>query len=136
MRKVILLTILLCTSCGILKPRYVTQVQHDTLTAYKNNTVYQKDSIYFWRDRFIYTKNDTVYSEITVYKERWRDRDVHDTLYLEKSKESEIQEPIYIEKELTKSQKTLLSLGKIFLAILIVALGYGGYKLYKKFTIL
>ena len=132
----LILLSLLITSCGTLHRVPQKEVIHDTLTVYKNNTVHQKDSIYFWRDRFIYTKGDTVYSETTVYKDRWREKEIHDTLYIEKSHDSETQEPVYIEKELTKTQKTFLSLGKIFLVILLGALGYGGFKLYKKFRII
>lgn len=128
----ILAAVLLVSSCDILKRVPQKEIQHDTLTVYKNNTVYERDSIYFWRDRLVYTKGDTVYSETTVYKDRWKEKAVHDTLYVEKSHESETQEPVYVEKELTKFQKLMLSFGKIFSILLLGALGYGGFKLYKK----
>lgn len=124
----LILLSLLITSCGTLHRVPQKEVIHDTTIVYKNNTIYQRDSIYFWRDRFIYTKNDTVYSETTVYKDRWRDRAVHDTLYIEKIRESEIQEPVYIEKELTWIQKTFIGLGKAALCILALILGYFAVK--------
>lgn len=120
----LILLSLLITSCGTLHRVPQKEVIHDTLTVYKNNNIYQKDSIYFWRDRFIYTKGDTVHIETTIYKDRWREKEIHDTLYVEKSHDGETQEPIYIEKELTWGQKTLINLGKIALCILGLALGY------------
>lgn len=132
----ILFLIMIVPSCGILKPKYVTQVQHDTTTVYKNNTVYERDSIYFWRDRFIYTKNDTVYSETTVYKDRWRTKEVHDTLYKDKVKYEYKEIPVEVEKKLTKTQKLMISLGKVFSLLLLVALGYGAFKLYTKLKVI
>ena len=128
----ILAVVLLVSSCDILKRVPQKEIQHDTLTVYKNNTVYERDSIYFWRDRLVYTKGDTVYSETTVYKDRWKEKAVHDTLYVDRSVVNDIENPVYVEKELTKVQKLLLSLGKIFSILLLGALGYGGFKLYKK----
>ena len=128
----ILVAVLLVSSCDILKRVPQKEIQHDTLTVYKNNTVYERDSIYLWRDRLVYTKGDTVYSETTVYKDRWKEKTVHDTLYVDKSVSSDVEKPVYVEKELTKVQKLLLSLGKIFSILLLGALGYGGFKLYKK----
>lgn len=128
----ILTAVLLVSSCDILKKVPQKEIQHDTLTVYKNNTVYERDSIYLWRDRLVYTKGDTVYSETTVYKDRWKEKTVHDTLYVDKSVSSDVEKPVYVEKELTKVQKLLLSLGKIFSILLLGALGYGGFKLYKK----
>lgn len=128
----IVLTLVIVSSCDILKRVPQKEIQHDTLTVYKNNTVYERDSIYFWRDRLVYTKGDTVYSETTVYKDRWKEKAVHDTLYVDRSVVNDVEKPVYVEKELTKVQKLLLSLGKIFSILLLGALGYGGFKLYKK----
>ena len=128
----IFLVVLSCYSCDTLKRVPQKEAVHDTTVVYKNNTVYERDSIYFWRDRLVYTKGDTVYSETTVYKDRWKEKAVHDTLYIDKSVVNDVEKPVYVEKELTKVQKLMLSLGKIFSILLLGALGYGGFKLYKK----
>lgn len=135
MKKSILLIILLCTSCGILKQKYATQIQHDTTTVYQNNTTYLHDSIYVWRDHIIYEKGDTVYDKIIEYKDRYRIKEVHDTLYKDRVKYEYKEIPVEVEKKLTKSQKLMLTLGKVFSLLLVIALGYGAVKLYKKFRV-
>lgn len=135
MKKFILLTILLCTSCGILKQRCATQIQHDTTTVYQNNTTYLHDSIYVWRDHIIYEKGDTVYDKIIEYKDRYRIKEVHDTLYKDRVKYEYKEIPVEVEKKLTKYQKLMLTLGKVFSLLLVIALGYGAVKLYKKFRV-
>lgn len=128
MRKVILLTILLCTSCGILKPKYVTQVQHDTTTVYKNTNTVLHDSIYVWKDHFIYTKGDTVYNTTVEYKDRYKIKEVHDTLYKDKVKYEYKEVPVEVERPLTGIQKTLITFGKVFIFALLALLGYFGVK--------
>ena len=100
------LLVLLCTSCGVLKPKYITQVQHDTTVINKINNIFQHDSIYVFKDRVIKEKGDTVY--ITT---------------------------IEIEKPLTWIQKTLIIFGKLFFIILLIFAGYYGFKLYKKLKV-
>ena len=128
MRKVILLTILLCTSCGILKQKYVTQIQHDTTTVYQNNTTYLHDSIYVWRDHTIYEKGDTVYDKVIEYKDRYKIKEVHDTLYKDRIKYEYKEVPVEVEKPLTGIQKTLITFGKVFIFALLALLGYFGVK--------
>lgn len=128
MKKIILLTILLCTSCGILKPKYVTQVQHDTTTVYKNTNTVLHDSIYVWKDHFIYTKGDTVYNTTVEYKDRWKIKEVHDTLYKDKIKYEYKEVPVEVEKPLSGIQKTLITFGKVFIFALLALLGYFGVK--------
>ena len=129
---ILLLLVLLC-SCGILKKVPQVQIQHDTTVVHHTNTVHEKDSVYFWRDRFIYTKGDTVYNTITEYKYRDRIKEVHDTLYKDKVKiETKVE---YVEKNLTKWQKMLQGLGYAFFVLAIGLLIYLGYKLYKRFKI-
>ena len=135
MKKIILLTILLCTSCGILRQKYATQIQHDTTTIYQNNTTYLHDSIYVWRDRIIYERGDTIHDKTVEYRDRYRIKEVHDTLYKDRIKYEYKEIPIEVEKELTRSQRLMLNLGKVFSLLLVVALGYGAIKLYKKFRI-
>lgn len=114
----LLLFLLLFCSCGILKKVPQVQIQHDTTVVHHTNTVHEKDSVYFWRDRFIYTKGDTVYNTITEYKYRDRIKEVHDTLYKDKVKIETKTE--FVEKELTKTQKRLIALGKGVIVFLIL----------------
>ena len=101
MRKVILLTILLCTSCSILHRVPQKEYLHDTITVYKNNTTYLHDSIYVWRDHIIYEKGDTVYDKVIEYKDRWRKKEVHDTLYKDRIKYEYKEVPVEVERPLT-----------------------------------
>lgn len=135
MRKVILLIVLLCTSCGVLRPKYITQVQHDTTVINKINNILQHDSIYVFKDRVIKEKGDTVYITTTEYKYKWKIKEVHDTLYKDRIKYEEKEVPVEIEKPLTWIQKTLIIFGKLFIIILLILAGYYGFKLYKKLKI-
>lgn len=123
----ILVIIVLCSSCGMLKHQPTnTIVQHDTTVVYKNNNVYQHDSIYVYKDKVIHTKGDTVYVTETLFKDRWKVKEVHDTTYIEKSKDNEEQTTIteYVEKELTWFQKLFIALGKILSIALILFILY------------
>lgn len=135
--KLLILTLLalLCTSCGVLRPRYITQVQHDTTIINKTNNVFQYDSIYVFKDKVIKEKGDTVYITTTEYRYKWKIKEVHDTLYKDRIKYEEKEVPVEIEKPLTWIQKTLIIFGKLFFIILFVLAGYYGFKLYKKLKI-
>ena len=122
------------TSCGVLKPKYITQVQHDTTTIYKNNTVFQHDSIYVYKDRITFTKGDTVYVNSIEYKDRWKTKTVHDTTVKEVSVFVDKEVPVEVEKPLSDIQKFFITFGKIFVAILLILIGYGGFKLFRKFN--
>ena len=128
MKKLILIfsILFLCCSCKTVK--YVTQIQHDTLTVYKNNNVFVHDSIYVWKDHTIYEKGDTVYDKMVEYKDRWRIKEVHDTLYKDKIKYEYKEVPVEVEKPLTGIQKTLITFGKVFILALLAFLGYFGVK--------
>ena len=101
---------------------------HDTTTVYKNNTTYLHDSIYVWKDHIIYEKGDTVYDKVIEYKDRWRIRDVHDTLYKDRIKYEYKEVPVEVEKPLSGIQKTLITFGKVFILALLALLGYFGVK--------
>lgn len=132
MRKAIfyILALLLCFSCGTIKP-VMPQIQHDTLIVYKNTNTLQHDSIYVYKDRNVYLKGDSVFVNTVEYKDRWRIREVHDTVYKDRVKiETETQ---YIEKELTPQQKRLIATGKGATILMILGLIAGiGYIIYKK----
>ena len=135
MRKLLIISLLflLCLSCKTTK--YVTVIQHDTTTVYKNRDVFLKDSIYVYKDRFIYTSGDTVYNNTIEYKDRWKIREVHDTAYKDRAIYIDREVPVEIEKKLTKIQKFFLAFGKLASILLLLGLGYCGYKLYRKFNI-
>ena len=130
----LLAILLLCamTSCGVLKPKYITQVQHDTTTVYQNTNTIQHDSIYVFKDRNTFIKGDTVYTTITEYKDKWRFKEVHDTVYKEKSVFVDKEVPVEVVKPLTGIQKFFINFGKLFCAILLIGLGYLGFKIFKK----
>lgn len=134
MRRIFFITffIFLLYSCTSLKRIPQKEYIHDTTTAYKNNNIYVHDSIYVYRDHTIYEKGDTVYDKVVEYKDRWRIKEVHDTLYKDKIKYEYKEVPVEVEKPLTEIQKTLIIFGKVFILALLALLGYFGIKFYKK----
>lgn len=129
MKKFVILTILvLFSSCDILYRVPQKEYIHDTTTVYKNNTTYLHDSIYVWRDHIIYEKGDTIYDKTVEYKDRWRTKEIHDTLYKDRIKYEYKEVPVEVEKPLSGIQKTLITFGKVFILALLALLGYFGIK--------
>lgn len=131
MKRAIIILIFLCglLSCSTIK--YVPVYQKDT--TYIKNTEYLKDSIYVYKDRVTQVKGDTVFVTQIEYKDRFKIREVHDTLYKEKVKiETHTK---YVEKNLTGWQKLLQYLGYACFVLIVGLLVCCGYKLYKKFRI-
>lgn len=136
MKKAIILVIPLCFllyACSSIK--YVPTYQKDTVYVATHNQTVQKDSIFIFKDRITKEKGDTVYitETLTKYRDRWRDREVHDTTYVDKVRVDTVVETI--EKPLTFMQKFFINFGKVFCVILVLLLGYGIFKLYTKFKI-
>lgn len=129
MKKILLILLIFgLNSCSILHRVPQKEYIHDTTTVYKNNTTYLHDSIYVWRDHIIYEKGDTVYDKVVEYKDRWRIKEVHDTLYKDRIKYEYKEVPVEVEKPLTGIQKTLITFGKVFILALLALLGYFGVK--------
>lgn len=129
MKKILLILLILgLGSCSILHRVPQKEYIHDTTAVYQNNTTYLHDSIYVWRDHVIYEKGDTVYDKVVEYKDRWRIKEVHDTLYKDKIKYEYKEIPIEVERPLTGIQKTLITFGKVFILALLALLGYFGIK--------
>lgn len=118
----IFLLSLLCCSCGIIKHSPTVEQQIDTV--YKSNTVYQHDSIYVYNNIFTEVKGDTVYIRETLYKDRWKTKEVHDTTYRDKIIEKTITEEKIVEKKLTFFQELFIRLGKILSIALILFVLY------------
>ena len=123
-----LILLIFLSSCSIIHRVPQKEYIHDTTTVYQNNTTYLHDSIYVWRDHTIYEKGDTVYDKVVEYKDRWRIREVHDTLYKDRIKYEYKEVPVEVEKPLTGIQKTLIAFGKVFILALLALLGYFGVK--------
>lgn len=123
-----LIFLIFLTSCSILDRVPQKEYIHDTTTVYQNNTTYLHDSIYVWRDHIIYEKGDTVYDKVIEYKDRYKIKEVHDTLYKDRIKYEYKEIPVEVEKPLTGIQKTLITFGKVFILALLALLGYFGVK--------
>ena len=135
MKQSLLIFLIFLTSCSILNRVPQKEYLHDTTTVYQNNTTYLHDSIYVWRDHIIREKGDTVYDKVVEYRDRWRIKEVHDTLYKDRVKYKYKEVPVEVEKPLTGIQKTLITFGKVFIFALLALLGYFGFKFYKKIGI-
>lgn len=119
---------LILSSCGALHRVPQKEYIHDTTTVYQNNTTYLHDSIYVWRDHIVYEKGDTVYDKVIEYKDRYKIKEVHDTLYKDRIKYEYKEVPVEVEKPLTGIQKTLIAFGKVFILVVLALLGYFGVK--------
>ena len=128
MKQSLLVFLIFLTSCSILDRIPQKEYIHDTTTVYQNNTTYLHDSIYVWRDHIIREKGDTVYDKVVEYRDRWRIKEVHDTLYKDRVKYEYKEVPVEVEKPLTGIQKTLITFGKVFILALLAILGYFGIK--------
>lgn len=103
-------------------PKIHTEVMHDTV----RDSVHTTDSV------TVYTKGDTVYNDRvrTVY--RWRDRvevvKKNDTCTVVRP----VEVPVPVEKELTRWQKSKMTLGEAVMAMLGGYLIYIMFRLYRK----
>lgn len=95
------------------------EVRHDTLVWKLRDSVYITEK----------AKNDTVY--VTKYAERWHERERiverTDTLYIDKTKTETV--------TVTKTDKFTLASTIILWTLVAAAVGYGIFKLWRKFHI-
>ena len=127
MRKIVCMCLLGACLAGC-KPteRVVEVVRTDTLIVQK----VQRDSVYIEKERhdsvYIHQKGDTVLVEKwhTEWRDLWRDRVVHDSVYIAKHDtisqtitKTEVKEK---EKKLSWWEKVRISLGNVFLLVLVI----------------
>lgn len=121
MRKLIFFILLLTTACRtVYVDRPVETIVHDTLKIVqeKTDSVFVKDSI------FVYKNGDTVL--IYKYRDRYKDKIVHDTVY--KHSIDSTSYPVYIEKQV--EVKYIPWYNKILSILGIILLGYIVYRIY------
>lgn len=125
---VIAIVIIVFSSCT--RTVYVPQttIQRDSIYL----TQYQKDSIYLHDSVFVKEKGDTIWLEKwhTKYIEKLRT----DTMYVEHN--DTIREAYPVEKQLSFSQKSFITLGKVSLGAIITAvLAFTIFLLFRKRSI-
>lgn len=121
MRKLIFFILLLTTACRtVYVDRPIETIVHDTLKIVqeKTDSVFVKDSI------FVYKNGDTVL--IYKYKDRYKDKIVHDTVY--KHSVDSTSYPVYIEKQV--EVKYIPWYNKVLSFLGIILLGYIIYIIY------
>lgn len=122
MRKLIffLLFVAMVSCRTIYVDRPVETIVHDTLKIVqeKTDSVFVKDSI------FVYKNGDTVF--IYKYKDRYRDKVIHDTVY--KHSVDSTSYPVYIEKEV--EVRYIPWYNKLLGFFGIIFLGYIVYRIY------
>lgn len=108
---------IICTSCT--KKVYVPITSTLTDIQYKDRIHY--DSVHILDSIYIKEKGDTI--TIYRYRDRWKDRYIHDTTYI--CKIDTIREPYPIEKQLTRLQRIQMNFGMAaFIAIISIVIGW------------
>ena len=124
---VVCLLLMLCSSCTT--TRYVPVIEYKTDTVRVNRT--ERDSIWVYCHDSIVTngQGDTVIIDRWHWRDRWRERVVHDTTYISKIDSVPSPYPGAAEhqqtQQLTWWQQTRMHLGEAMLVVLAVLLIYG-----------
>jgi hypothetical protein len=113
-----------CRTQYVPVPEYhtVTVEKHDTLTRY--DSIYQRDSVVTWM------QGDTVWKE--KYIIRYRDRIVGKTVYRDSVKVDSVRVPYPVERKLNLWERTILSVAKPFIGLVLIALMAVMVWIYKK----
>ena len=127
--------ILICLfMCSCTTTRYVPVVEHRTdtvqITRQQRDSIWLHDSIYVHE----YQKGDTTF----LLRDRWHtqyiEKKVTDTTYISIRDTIPCPYPVEVKvpAELNWWQRLRLWLGNILLAVLVIAAGYGAFRLYAK----
>lgn len=120
---VFLVCLLSLTSC---KTKYVSVPEYHKEYIVKTDTFAKLDSIYVKDSVFMYQKGDTIVVNKIKYQDKFR--------YIYKVKvdtfikTDSVSVPYPVQRELTKNEKRMMSLGRLFLTFLfVVAIGALGF---------
>lgn len=115
---IVFLAFVFCfSSC---KTKYVSVPEYHTEYITKTDSFTQRDSIFVKDSIYMWMHGDTIYKEkfSVVYKDRWRDRYLCDTII----KTDSVRVPYPVEKQLTKWQQIKLDIGEWVMVALTLAL--------------
>ena len=118
---------LILVSCS---PRLVGPSSRSDSSSARVDSVYVRDSVYIDRYKVVKQAGDTIYVQTFIdrYRDRWRVKEVHDTLRL-KETVTEIQQ---VPAELTFWQRMWIWLGKVLTGIAGAVLAVFAVKLVLK----
>lgn len=115
---------------GCTTTRYVEVpvVRTDTVRVNRTerDSIYLRDSIYMKE----WTQGDTVYVVKDRWKTMWKNRTERDTIY--RSRVDSVSVPVEVAKPLTWWEKTRMRAGEALLVLLVGAVAYGGWRLWRK----
>ena len=95
---------------------------------------WHRDSIYIQDSIIINRGGDTVFIE--RYKYLYRDKLIRDSIFITDTIKTQVPYPVDVIKEVNRLNKTQgfwIVLGRVFALIILGLLGFGGFKVYKKF---
>ena len=98
------------------------KTEKEYIDRWRRDSVYIKDSV------MVMVKGDTIVKD--RWRVVWKEKLIKDTIYV--SNTDTLYKVIETERELTKWQRTKMSLGETMIIFIIIAVIVAGFKIYKK----
>lgn len=113
-----------CRTKYVSVPEYHTEYVSRTDSFLKTDSVYMKDSV------FIVQRDDTVFCNKVVYKERYHNiyKVKTDSIF----KTDSVSVPYPVVRELSKSEQRLISIGKCTIVIAVLSIAAGAFALWRR----
>lgn len=124
MKILVVLLILFACSCRSIKYVEVPSIktEKEYIDRWHRDSVYIKDSV------MVMVKGDTIVKD--RWRVVWKEKLIKDTIYV--SNTDTLYKVTETERELTKWQRTKMSLGETMIIFIIIAVIVAGFKIYKK----
>ncbi len=115
----VMVVVLCLTLCGC-KTKYVAVPEYHTEYITRTDTFIQRDSVYKYDSVFVKVQGDTVTVEhwATMYRDRWREKVVRDTVI----KNDSIRVLYPVERQLSKWEQLKVNIGGFVLILLALLL--------------